>query len=338
MAGSTLLMHSTDASAPFMDGSQLNTLVAFLDATLVNGYGSVAGLGWSNAAVTGAVAGQRVYRMAGGTQNYLRVDDTVGVTGTNEFYGLGAAPTSWATYTQKFGCYSGTPVTGSMVVKPGLGRGVWHIIGNSNAFYLLCEPPGMIDVFDCYFFGDISSILGTNDSGRTLCGTKQSLVSGTSGSGTTIQTTFIGNIIATAFPLWTQITGNGGAGMSGNTSGQFVGSSGAPNLCPDATISSPYWTIAPSASIRYPGAVAFSTLYRPDIMVFMDRTTQVCEFRGNLPGLYGVVGNGFNAKNGTTVTGAANTPYAGKSFIAYNLNMNALKTQTWLFDTGTWDN
>ncbi len=67
---------SEDAGAPVLDG-QVGSLVALLDAVLVNGYGSHPGLGWT---IEFSDTDRRVYRMptVGTSGRCLRVDDTYG--------------------------------------------------------------------------------------------------------------------------------------------------------------------------------------------------------------------------------------------------------------------
>lgn len=63
---------STDASAPVLTG-QAGTMVAVLDACLVNGYGSKSAAGWGKPYSSANIG---VYRAAAGNRHYLRVDDT----------------------------------------------------------------------------------------------------------------------------------------------------------------------------------------------------------------------------------------------------------------------
>lgn len=73
---------STDASAPVLNGTA-GSLIALLDAILVNGYGSKPAAGWSKAY---SGTNRAAYRMgAGNTRAYLRVrDDGGGTAGGRE--------------------------------------------------------------------------------------------------------------------------------------------------------------------------------------------------------------------------------------------------------------
>ena len=68
------IYRSTDASAPTLEGVN-GSLVALLDACLVNGYGSQSAAGWTIAYTT---TNKRVYRNSttDGTGFYLNVDDS----------------------------------------------------------------------------------------------------------------------------------------------------------------------------------------------------------------------------------------------------------------------
>jgi len=67
------LYKSSDASAPVLTG-QVGSLVALLDAILVNGYGAKAAAGWTKP-FTGTNAASFRNSPTGGTGSYLQVDD-----------------------------------------------------------------------------------------------------------------------------------------------------------------------------------------------------------------------------------------------------------------------
>jgi hypothetical protein len=74
MSNVIVFYNSTDASAPVLSGTA-GSLIALLDAVLVNGYGSKASLGWAK---TYSGTNKAVYRSANIASNrfYLRVDET----------------------------------------------------------------------------------------------------------------------------------------------------------------------------------------------------------------------------------------------------------------------
>lgn len=127
---------STTPGAPALTG-QPGSLVALLDAVLVNGYGTGAtakqGLGWS---IEYAATNKRVYRNAPltGTGYYLRVDDS------NDRFALVTAFESMSSIDvgiNMFPLASQRPA-GAIWPKSGssdsLGR-AWRIYGNEAAFY-----------------------------------------------------------------------------------------------------------------------------------------------------------------------------------------------------------
>lgn len=74
---------SEDASAPVLSGT-VSSLIALLTACLVTGYGSKAAAGWTKP-YTGT--DKAAFRMGGGNQRYLRVDDSVALSSTLVGYG-----------------------------------------------------------------------------------------------------------------------------------------------------------------------------------------------------------------------------------------------------------
>src|SRR5690348_12633571 len=67
---------SSDTGAPVLTG-QAGSLIAVLDACLVNGYGTQTAAGWTKAF---SGTNKADYRMAGGNQFYLDVDDSAAQT------------------------------------------------------------------------------------------------------------------------------------------------------------------------------------------------------------------------------------------------------------------
>ena len=75
---------STDTSAPTLNNLK-GSLVALLDAVLVNGYGTQSAAGWS---IAYTASSGRVYRQGTGNQYYLRVDDTYPGSASQPGYAL----------------------------------------------------------------------------------------------------------------------------------------------------------------------------------------------------------------------------------------------------------
>lgn len=123
---------STDASAPVLNGTA-GSLVALLDAVLVNGYGATAGSGWTKAFTGVNLA---AYRMGIGTNlHYLRVDDTAATGGNILAYesmtaiSTGTAPFPTATQS----------ATGLYIVKSSLADATaraWVAVTTDRTLYL----------------------------------------------------------------------------------------------------------------------------------------------------------------------------------------------------------
>ncbi|MBW8067160.1 MAG: hypothetical protein GJU73_06915 [Ferrovum sp.] len=169
------LYQSTDASAPILTGTA-GSLVALLDACLVNGYGTKAGAGWT-IAYTGT--NQRVYKMSPtlGTGNSLFVDDSATVSGSTpeEAYLTGfEAPTGLGTGTGQFPtsaqCALGIgavtcrkSMTADTTPRP------WTLVADQTCFYLFTVSGDYLNPFGPMgiVFGDLFSFK-SSDAYRTL--------------------------------------------------------------------------------------------------------------------------------------------------------------------------
>lgn len=180
MSLSPKIYSSTDPGAPQISG-QGGSFTAFLDAILVNGYGSgsdaKSGLGWS---IELAAGNKRVYRNSAllGSGKYLRVDDT-GSIGTARHAWL----RSFENMTDVDSGEGPNPTltdepNGSLWPKSSTLDGVarpWWVVGNAVAFYLFAAVSSNdIEVSSPQFAGDIKSRISgdTNNffissSGRT---------------------------------------------------------------------------------------------------------------------------------------------------------------------------
>ncbi len=124
---------STDSGAPVVTG-QAGSLVAMLDAILVNGYGSKSPLGWS---IEYTATNKRVYRgdLDTGSGYFLRVDDTFGVTAGIRGY---ASMSDIDTGTDVFPTLA-ERANGMLWQKSGAANATarnWVAIGNDRCFYL----------------------------------------------------------------------------------------------------------------------------------------------------------------------------------------------------------
>jgi hypothetical protein len=164
------LYRSTDASAPVLTG-QVGSLIALLDAVLVNGYGVKPAAGWTKAFSGTNLA---AYRKAttGGTGFYLAADDT----GPN--VNLGArvarcrgyeAMTAVATGTGPFP----TVAQGAAAIQvyksdtADAAATPWIILADQHTVTILTKPGGQLNGWSCFHYGDIYS-LKTGDAYRSI--------------------------------------------------------------------------------------------------------------------------------------------------------------------------
>lgn len=151
---------STDASAPTLTG-QTGSLVALLDAVLVNGYGTQTAAGWT-IAFTGT--SKRNYTMAaGGTGMSLYVDDSgpgagtfkeARVTGFVTSTALGTGTGQFPTTSQQ------TAPAGALVVRKSATADAtaraWTIVADGHTLYMFAETGDQTAPFMAYpwMFGD----------------------------------------------------------------------------------------------------------------------------------------------------------------------------------------
>lgn len=133
--GTSVIFKSTDGSAPVLNLTA-GSLKNLLKAVLVNGYGSTPSLGWTLEYESGNVA---VFRMKGGTKQYIRIDDnnTVGSEYTDSICG----------FKTMFDVNNGTERTPTQGMSSwfrkrlgGTANVPWMIIGDDAGFYILTKP------------------------------------------------------------------------------------------------------------------------------------------------------------------------------------------------------
>jgi hypothetical protein len=163
---------SKDASAPVMTGVS-GSLVAVLDACLVNGYGTKSGAGWT-IAYTGT--NERVYKMSptAGTGNSLFVNDA-GPSVPNEAEMTGfEAPTGLGTGSGQFPTAPQISIgIGAVVCRKSATNDAtirnWTLIADNTCFYLFVETGDFAAPLATmpFVFGDIFSYK-TSDPYRTV--------------------------------------------------------------------------------------------------------------------------------------------------------------------------
>lgn len=152
----TTVYRSTDASAPTLNGTA-GSLIAVLDACLVNGYGSKAAAGWAKSF---SGTNKAVYRAPSGTRFYLRVLDD-GSDGTN-----GAKVATIRGYESMTDVDTGTeafPTTGQMASGLWVGKSTvadsssrpWMILADSKRVMAMTAPASGADGYTHFIFGDL---------------------------------------------------------------------------------------------------------------------------------------------------------------------------------------
>lgn len=152
--------HHDDAGAPVLSG-QAGALVALLDAVLVNGYGSKAGLGWT---IAFSAPDKRVYRLDSTVNSgrYLRVDDTTTTYATITGYdamtdidtGTGRFPAAGDVYWRKSQTADAT-------------SRLWDVYGDEAFIHLFTRFHTASNRHEHVLFGDILS-LGEAIGARTV--------------------------------------------------------------------------------------------------------------------------------------------------------------------------
>lgn len=162
---------STDSSAPTLSGT-VGSLVALLDACLVNGYGSKTAAGWTKpfTATNGAV-----FRPGSGVQHYFHIDDNSpnataaareaqirGSETASAFQtGTGFFPT-----TTQIALLSGLAIRKSASAD-GTAR-AWTVIADDRTCYLFVLTTDGAGVYLAITFGEFYSLLTTTDNFRSI--------------------------------------------------------------------------------------------------------------------------------------------------------------------------
>ena len=134
--GKSYMFRSTDAGAPVLF-AEAGGLISVLDACLVDGYGTKAGLGWTKE-YQNATDDIAVYRMGGGTRRFVQFDHSMSWTPNTQCQAKVTAYESMLDYETG---YLPCPVTGEMYL--GICNYVnssyvidWDIIGDDSGIYL----------------------------------------------------------------------------------------------------------------------------------------------------------------------------------------------------------
>jgi hypothetical protein len=159
---------STDASAPVLTGAD-GSLIALLDACLVNGYGAKVAAGWTKPFSSGINKG--VYRAGGGNRFYLNVQDNGPGAGTFKearAWGYEVA-TAQDTGTGQFPT-AAQLAAGIIIRKSATADATaraWTLAADDRTFYLFVQTGDSGGTYLAFAFGDFFSLL-TGDGFRTM--------------------------------------------------------------------------------------------------------------------------------------------------------------------------
>ena len=302
---------SSDSGAPALSG-QTGKMLDVLYACLVTGYGSKSGAGWTRA-YNGT--NKSVFRAGGGTQSYLRADDSVNAqygymcgylsmtdidTGTNPY------PT---TSQLANGCYFYKSTSSDSVARS------WILVADNKRFYMSIQI-STTPYYVAWFFGDIKSF-AANDSYCSL------IVGGNSTNYSASNLIYLSNSSNV-------INGAGSDNASfiaKNYNG--IGSSLQINKIGNANFVGSI-TVIGSATLSYPNA-ADNGLYMGPIFVNNDAN----KLRGLMPGMWQpfhtnpiAYGDTFGGVGGMT----------GKTFIALYGSYSTGTGSFFIETSDTWDN
>lgn len=353
---------STDASAPVLQGT-VGSLIALLDACLVNGYGAKTAAGWTKA-FSGVNKG--AYRQnASGANNsaspmYLYVDDAApGAGGAREarLTGFETMTAITPTGTGQFPTAAQSTIgVGAVVVRKSTTADTtaraWTLIANGQTLYLFTETGDTVTPYTCacmFIFGDIKSYKAADLYAVTIIGRMNensgqawhempACIQGASAV-YTLQNTMLGHFMARH---WTGLGGSvkcgkiweigriGNTGTSGNINGTWNGDS---NTLTSGAIGP--GRFSSTNMVPYPHGPDGAMLVSP---IYINHNYGV---RGYLPGLWAPLHDRPLAHN-DTMTFASGT-LNGKSVVC-QYNMSPLITATanvdginWLVETSdTW--
>lgn len=164
MANQFTIYKSTDASAPVLNAGSAGSIIALLDACLVNGYGSKAAAGWSKAF---SGTNKAVYRAPSGIRHYFRIDNS-GAAQTNPVTGY-ESMSDVDTGTHQY--FAGYLLNG--LINPA----TWVLAADAVTFILLIDATG--GTYYGIYWGEFYSFV-SNDSYRGIlrAGTNTTVSSG----------------------------------------------------------------------------------------------------------------------------------------------------------------
>lgn len=173
MTSTVRIYRYTDASAPAMSGT-VGSLLAVLDACLVNGYGALPAAGWTKPFANTTNKGCYRNSPTDGTGFHLYVDDSgpgagaareARCTGFQTMSALGVGTGQFPTAAQML-IGTGAAVCRKSTTADATSR-PWYLVADNTVFYLFVETGDMTGSMYNLFFGDFISYT-PNDPNRCL--------------------------------------------------------------------------------------------------------------------------------------------------------------------------
>jgi hypothetical protein len=317
------IYRSTDVSAPVLSGTT-GTLIAVLDACLVNGYGSKPAAGWTKAFSGTNLA---AYKMGGSIGHYLRVDDSGPGAGgpiearvrgfvTMSDVNTGTGP--FPTVSQKTnGLFVRKSATSDSTPRP------WLVVADNKTFYMWVLTGDATDRQYGWSFGEFFSLVPTDpmrsiiiardtENSSTLSSTVDGLGFGVFGLGS-LDSNIVGSYVAGT--------------VNGDVSSTAYARLGDAGLITSPSVSGGAYT----GSIQFPNAVN-GLLYVSPIRLKLGSSNS--QIRGRLRGLWHWGHPFANAVNNMQFAGIETL--AGRQFMIVKGDSSSVTL--WVVEiSNTWD-
>jgi hypothetical protein len=321
----TVVYNSTDASAPTLTG-QVGSLVALLDACLVNGYGAKAAAGWTKpfTGTNGACFKQGTSVVTPGTQRYLKVDDNgPGAATAKEARASGfEAMTAFGTGTGQFP--TTTQLAAGIIPRKsttadGTAR-AWTVFADARTVYVYVLTGDTAGAYFGFCFGDIYSAMATDAYKQIIIGpvveNSASAVTGLSFAALASSTAVVGHYMPRSYTqLGTSIqVKKGGDG--------FVNGLGVNNANA---------LVGPINVYNGPD----SSLYTADVRVGENPSGQILHIRGRLRGFRHQLHPIASLADGDTFDGVGEMD--GRSFIILKQSGSGTSVGCFCMETTAWE-
>lgn len=312
------IYRSSDGSAPALDGT-VGSLVALLDACLVNGYGAKTAAGWSKP-FTGT--NKAAFKLGAGTGLYLRVQDdgpggggaaearvTGYVTMSDVDTGTGPFPTA----AQGLG-----GIVAALSVRKSSNADAnvrdWILVADARTLYLFVLTTDVAGAYLTFAFGDIYSFK-SNDAYNCL------IIGGPT------------EVSASEFYMGRVVTS-----LGSSIAGHYI-ARGHTQLGGSVQVGKHNDAVKTGANVGSVGVVPFTNpedggIYLSPLWVHDPTTVPVNGCRGRMRGLWTALHAASSLPDGTTFSGSAIGELAGKTFLAITqIRSPASNTGTLVIET-----